>query len=101
MAKKAMEQLTEGMFYVLLAFRDGDKCGTDAAAFVKRRTHARVELGPGTLYTILNKFEQEGYLLEIDVDGRKRTYRITPAGVGALSAELERMRQCLRDAEEG
>ncbi len=100
MAKKSMEQLTEGMFYVLMAFRDGDKCGTDVAAFIKQRTRGRVILGPGTLYTILSKFEQEGYLLEVDVDGRKRTYSITPAGVGALSAEIKRMQLCLADAEE-
>ena len=100
MAKKPMEILTEAMFYILLAFRDGEKCGTDVADYIEARTRGRVTLGPGTLYTILAKFEQERYIRQIQVEGRKRTYCITPEGIGALSAEIARMRLCLEDAKE-
>ena len=64
-----------------------------------RRTGGRVRLGPATLYTILDKFLTEGYLEEIAVEGRKRTYRLTEAGLMAYHRELGRLRRCLEDAE--
>jgi DNA-binding PadR family transcriptional regulator len=101
MPKKAMDILTESMFYVLLALMQGEMCGTDAAAFVEERTRGRVILGPATLYTVLGKFEKEKYIKEVRVEGRKRTYRITDKGRKAFEEELERLRQCVRDAEGG
>jgi DNA-binding PadR family transcriptional regulator len=99
--KKAMDILTESMFYVLLALMQGEMCGTDAAAFVEERTRGRVLLGPATLYTVLGKFEKEKYIQEVRVEGRKRTYRITEKGRKASEEELARLRQCVADAEGG
>ena len=101
MPKKAMDILTESMFYVLMALTQGEMCGTDAAAFVEERTRGRVILGPATLYTVLGKFGKEKYIQEVRVEGRKRTYRITDKGRKAFEEELERLRQCVRDAEGG
>ena len=98
MPKKAMADLTESMFYVLLALRQGPQCGTDAAEYVEKRTAGRVKLGPAILYTILGKFEKEGYILETQVEGRRRTYTITEKGHAAYREELERLRLCLADA---
>lgn len=52
------------------------------------------------MYTLLNKFQDEALIEEIDVEGRKRTYRLTAKGREAYEEELERLRACLRDAEE-
>ena len=101
MPKRAMETLTESMFYVLMALMQGEMCGTDAAAFVEERTRGRVLLGPATLYTVLGKFEKEKYIKEVRVEGRKRTYRITDKGRKAFEEELARLRQCVADAEGG
>lgn len=99
MPKKAMEVLTESMFYVLMALRTGPMCGTDIAAWITAKTQARVSLGPATLYTILGKFEKEKYICETEVEGRKRTYRITDRGVSAYREEVTRLRSCLCDAD--
>lgn len=99
MPKRAMEVLTETMFYVLMAFSTGEKCGIDVADCVERVTHGRVILGPATLYTILAKFEGETYIQQTAVEGRKRTYRITAKGLEAYRHELERLRACVHDAE--
>ena len=99
--KKAMDILSESMFYVLMALMQGEMCGTDAAAFVEERTRGRVLLGPATLYTVLGKFEKEKYIKEVRVEGRKRTYRITDKGRNAFEEELARLRQCVADAEGG
>ena len=53
MPKKAMEQLTESMFYVLMALTDAPRCGIDIAEAIEKRTAGRVRLGPATLYTLL------------------------------------------------
>lgn len=100
MGSKSRGPLTEPMFYVLMAFLHGEMCGIDVAAFVEKKTRGRVKLGPGTLYTLLNKFQDETLIEEIDVEGRKRTYRLTAKGREAYKEELERLRACLRDAEE-
>ena len=99
MAKKSMEVLTETMFYVLMAFQKQELCGTDVAQYVKKHTKNRVSLGPGTLYTILAKFEEESLIEETGSEGRKRTYRITEKGQAAYREEITRLRQCIADAE--
>lgn len=99
MPKKAMEILTESMFYCLMALCRCPMCGIDIAAFVDGKTRGRVQLGPATLYTILGKFEKEGYIAETEVQGRKRTYTITAKGRAAYGEELARLRLCIADAE--
>lgn len=99
MGKKSLESLTETMFYVLMAFRRQALCGTEAAGFVSRKTRGRVNMGPGTLYTILGKFQEEGLLTEIAVEGRKRTYQLTAAGEKRYQEEVARLRACVADAE--
>ena len=98
MPKKALEALTESMFYVLMALRSCPMCGTDISHRVTALTDGRLQMGPATLYTILGKFEAEGYIAETAVEGRKRTYRITDAGQAAYSAELQRLHRCIHDA---
>ena len=99
MPKKAMEILTESMFYVLMALSHSPMCGIDIAAWITEKTKGRVSLGPATLYTVLGKFEKEGYISETEVEGRKRTYRITGRGIDAYRDELARLRACLADAD--
>jgi DNA-binding PadR family transcriptional regulator len=99
MAKKTLELLTETMFYVLMALRSRELCGTEIADYINQKTAGRVLIGPGTLYTILSKFMTEKLIEEVKVTGRKRTYAITPAGRAAFNDELKRLKLCVADAE--
>lgn len=101
MPKKSMDTLTESMFYVLMALMTGPLCGIDIADFIEKRTKGRLKMGPATLYTILGKFEKEKYIRELCVEGRKRTYEITGKGFEAYWDELNRLKQCVMDAEGG
>ena len=101
MPKKSMDILTESMFYVLMALLKCPMCGIDIADCIDIRTKGRLQIGPATLYTILGKFEKEGYIRQVSVQGRKRTYEITPKGTNAYRDELARLRQCVLDAEGG
>lgn len=98
MSAKERGPLTEPMFYVLMAFSAGEMCGTEITQAVQARTGGRVSLGPGTLYTLLGKFVEEKLIEETEVQGRKRTYRITDKGREVYGEEVNRLRTCLSDA---
>ena len=99
MAREPLKVLTESMFYVLLSLLRQERCGTEIVQFVDDTTAGRVLLGPGTLYTILAKFQEEGLIRETAVEGRKRTYRITERGRALYREELGRLRLCVADGE--
>ena len=99
MSKEPLKVLTESMFYVLLSLLWQDRCGTEIVQYVDDTTAGRVSLGPGTLYTILAKFEEEGLIRETAVEGRKRTYAITDRGRALYRQELSRLRLCVADGE--
>ena len=101
LAKRPLELLTESMFYVLMALTGGGKCGTEISAFIEQKTAGAVPMGPGTLYTILGRFLEEGYIRETYTAGRRRGYELTERGRAAYNRELERLRRCIHDAESG
>lgn len=100
MAKRTLEILTESMFYVLMSFMGKENVRHRGChEFVERKTKAGSGLAPVLLYTILGKFEEEHFIEEIQVEGRKRTYRITEKGIQAYRDEVTRLRMCIADAE--
>lgn len=99
MAREPMKSLTESMFYVLLALLRQERCGTEIAAYVRQLTAGRVSLGPGTLYAILGKFQEEGLIKESWSQGRMRVYRVTESGRELFRRELENMRRCVDDGQ--
>ena len=100
MGGKERAALTEPMFYVLMSFLHQEMCGIEITEFVEKKTGGRLRLGPGTLYTLLGKFQDEHLIEETQTEGRKRTYRLTDKGQEAYLEELERLRTCVRDGEE-
>ncbi|WP_443664142.1 PadR family transcriptional regulator [Dysosmobacter sp.] len=98
-AKEPLKVLTESMFYVLLSLLHQERCGAEIVQYVDDTTVGRVPLGPGTLYTILAKFQEEGLIVETAVEGRKRTYAITDRGRALFRQELSRLRLCVADGE--
>lgn len=99
MARQPLKSLTESMFYVLLALWRQERCGTEIAAWVRQLTEDRVTLGPGTLYAILGKFQEEELIKETWSQGRMRVYRITENGRNLFRRELENMRRCVDDGQ--
>lgn len=90
MAREKFQTLTEQMFYVLLTLRE-ECCGTDVMARIANLTQGRVTVGPGTLYNLLESFQTAGWIVETGMEGRKRSYLITPAGEQALAEEYRRL----------
>lgn len=73
------------------------RCGRDVP--VESLTDGRVTVGPGTLYHLLDEFLTAGMIEETKAEGRRRSYRITPAGQSALEAEYRRLRVLVTDYE--
>ena len=98
MAREQFQNLTEPMYYILMALID-ERCGVDIMSAVYEISNGRVKVGPGTLYALLGKFEKEKMIVETGVDGRRRSYIITEKGLMILREEYERIRILLRDGE--
>lgn len=96
MPREKFQTLTEQMFYILLCLRE-ECCGMDIMERVKAMTAARVTVGPGTLYHLLEQFCDAGMIRETKNEGRRRSYILTAKGEGALRAEVTRMQAQLRD----
>ena len=96
MAREQFQTLTEPMYYILLALRQ-ECCGVDIMEKVKVISHGRVVVGPGTLYAMLAKFEENGVIRLTASEGRKKSYIITDIGRDMLWQEYVRLQVMVRD----
>lgn len=63
---------------------------------VSEFSHNRITVGPGTLYTLLSRFEETGAIKEAKTSGRKRSY-ITDYGIKLLKVEYKRWQTMFND----
>ena len=66
---------------------------------VSAMTNGRVQVGPGTLYNLLEQFADAGMIRETRAEGRRRSYILTDKGQEALAAEYARLQALTRDYE--
>lgn len=99
MSRKALQTLSEPMYYVLLALTK-ERYGTEIMTAVKEFSGGRVTIGPGTLYTMLDKFVRNGLIRRTDATSGTKRYLITENGKAALREEYERLRRLADDGRE-
>ena len=88
--------LTEQMFYTLLCLKE--ECyGMDILDRVPAMTNQRVNVGSGTLYTLLEQFLDAEMIRETKVEGRRRSYILTEKGSEMLEKECDRLTAQLAD----
>ena len=87
------------MYYILIALTE-ECCGVDIMEKVERISKGRVKVGPGTLYAMLSKFEDNGIIRRTAEDGRRKSYVITEYGMEMLRAEYDRLQMMVRDGRE-
>jgi len=95
--------LTPAVFFVLFALADGKKHGYAIMQQVAALSSGQFRMGPGTLYTTIQRLVDLQLIEEIfspdDVhDTRRRYYRLTGAGESLLETDLARMRSLLDTA---
>ena len=96
MPREKFQTLTEQMFYILICLQT-ECCGIDIMDMVKKMTDGRVNVGPGTLYNLLEQFTAEGLTKETKITGRKRSYILTEKGRQTLEKEYNRLLQQTTD----
>lgn len=96
MAREKFQTLTEQMFYTLLCLRK-ECCGIDILDQIPAMTNQRVKIGSGTLYTLLDQFLAEKMIRQTRVEGRRRSYILTPKGRELLEKEAARLEAQLKD----
>jgi len=96
LARMKFQTLTEQMFYTLLCLKD-ECCGMDILDRVPAMTGQRVNVGSGTLYTLLEQFLEAGMIRETRVEGRRRSYILTDRGRDMLGKECSRLSAQLAD----
>ena len=98
MAREQFQTLTEPMYYILLALTE-ECCGVDIMEKVKAISHGRVLVGPGTLYAMLAKFEENDVIRMTTAEGRRKSYIITETGREMLQKEYDRLMIMVKDGE--
>lgn len=99
MAREQFQSLTEQMYYILLALLE-PRCGVDISRKAMEISRDRIQIGPGTLYTLLAKFEKEDIIQEVKVEGRKKYYQITVRGRMMLQEEYRRLETLVEEGRE-
>jgi DNA-binding PadR family transcriptional regulator len=97
--------LTAAEFQVLVALADGEKHGYAIGKEIAARTDGQVELRAATLYTVIKRLLDNGYIdenaprpdPELD-DERRRYYRLTTRGRKAAEGEASRLEATARQA---
>jgi DNA-binding PadR family transcriptional regulator len=97
--------LTAAEFQVLVSLADGEKHGYAIGKEVASRTDGLVRLRAATLYTVIKRLLEHGYLDESIArpdpesdDERRRYYRLTPRGRKAAETEALRLETTARQA---
>ena len=90
-------------FHIMLSLAGGEQHGYGIMQEVLTRTEGKVRLWPATLYGTIKRLIEAELIEESDErpapeldDARRRYYRLTPLGKGALSAECERLQELVR-----
>lgn len=96
MAREAFQTLTEPMYYILLALTE-ECCGVDIMNKVETLSGGRIRVGPGTLYAMLARFEENKIIRLTAEEGRRKSYIITDAGIRMLSKEYARLKTMVKD----
>lgn len=96
MARKKLDTLTEQMYYLLLALHQPGH-GYAIIERVREMTGGRLQIGPGTLYTLLGRFENERLIRLERMEENRKIYGLTDAGRQVLAQEYERLRRQVAD----
>lgn len=88
--------MTETTYYTLLSVLH-PRHGYAIMQFVSELTRERIQLGTGTLYTMVGRLTADGIIrISSNVDGKK-TYCLTETGLTLLKMETQRLGRQLED----
>lgn len=87
------------MFYILVALYV-PRHGYEIMSAVASMTNDEIKIGAGTLYTLLSRFQNDGYIELVDEVERKKIYQITKIGKRKLLEERRKLELQLKALDE-
>ncbi len=96
MPRESLKTLSEPMYYVLLSLTE-ERCGIEIMDKVKDLSGGRVTIGPGTLYTMLSKFEENDIIRATISQPKRKNYIISEHGISILKEEYKRLARLAED----
>ena len=87
MESKRLGRTQDPTILVLTSLTGGPKHGYAIIKDIEEMTG--IAFGPGTLYGVLARLEEEGLIEALPADDRRRPYRITGSGAAVLRDRLE------------
>jgi DNA-binding PadR family transcriptional regulator len=94
MARSRLGRTQDPTLLVLTSLTGGPKHGY--ALIQDIEDMSGIALGPGTLYGVLGRLEEEGLVAALEADDRRRPYRLTSLGAATLRERLETMASVAR-----
>jgi len=92
--------MTPAVFYVMLALAESEKHGYAIMQQVEALSDGKFRMGPGTLYSTLQRLLVLGLIEEIAGEGkgdsRRRYYRLRRSGNELLREEIKRLESAVR-----
>lgn len=82
---------SDPQFLVLTSLAGSPKHGHAMLDDIEQMSGAR--LGPGTLYGAIARLEQQGWIEPLEVDERRKPYRLTEAGARAFAAKMKTLQR--------
>jgi DNA-binding PadR family transcriptional regulator len=98
MSRKQLQNLTEPMYYVLLNLLSPIH-GYGIMKNIEKMTSGQVKVGPGTLYSLLSRFEKEEIVTKALAEEGKKIYIITYKGREILMREHTRLKRLIADGD--
>ncbi len=90
--------LSRSLLHLLLALHEGERHGYAVKKRVEELSGGIVKMGPGTLYTTIQRAEDLGFIRESEERApagedrsQRRYYELTPLGHQVLAAEIARL----------
>ena len=93
-----LQPMTEAMYYILLSL-ENPVHGYGMLQRIRELSHDRVKMGPGTLYGVLTRMRNDGWIEQVDSEGdsRRKTYLLTDLGRQELKREYQRLKMLVSD----
>ncbi len=93
--------LSPAALQILAALATEDLHGYGIIQAVSADSQGRIRIGPGTLYDNLKRFMEQGWVRDLQPasDQERRMYRLTATGKAALSYEISRLDDLVRQTK--
>jgi len=91
--------MTETTYYTLIALNE-PRHGYAIMQFISELTKKRIQMGTGTLYTMLGRLVEDKLINIVSQDSIKKVYQITEEGQALVKIEIDRLTHQLENGEQ-